>query len=109
MSHAKTGNDEGCVSFRLRTMVRTLDCEQGGQVQTRDTSIPTRLPAAALIGAHGPLPLRAPEQGSRVLLLVRDDAHELARPYIGALEQRLPELRDWYANALVVTEQELPD
>ena len=78
-------------------------------MQTRDTSIGTRIPAFAVNGPNGALPLRAPEQGSRVLLLVRDDAHESARPYISALEERLPELREWYASALVLTEDASAD
>jgi hypothetical protein len=78
-------------------------------METRDNTIPQRLPALTLSGRDGTVPLRAPEAGSRVLLLVRDADLERARPYITALEQSLPELRDWYGGALLVTERTLPE
>ena len=78
-------------------------------METRDSTIPTRLPALTLSGPHGAVPLRSPQQGSRVLLLVRDDALERARPYLSALEQRMAELREWYGSTLLVTERVLPD
>jgi hypothetical protein len=55
------------------------------------------------------VPLRAPQQGSRVLLFVRDAALGGARSYISALEARVEELREWYGSALLVTERAVPE
>ena len=78
-------------------------------MDTRESTIPTRLPALTLRGPHGDVPLRSPQQGSRVLLLVRDEALDRARPYIGALERSLAELREWNGSALLVTERAVAD
>jgi|SRR5688572_30659944 len=67
--------------------------------------ITERLPAVELSGPAGTIFLRAPELGSPVLLLVRDDALERARSYIGSLEARLADLRNWYGRPLLVTER----
>lgn len=58
-----------------------------------------------LHGPSGIIRLRAPELGSLVLLLVRDDALKRADPYIEALEQHMPEMRDWSGRPLLVTER----
>jgi hypothetical protein len=90
----------------LRFYQRNLNAER---MEPRDSMIPQRLPALTLNGPAGAVPLRAPAAGSRVLLLVRDADLERARPFIAMLEQSLPELRDWYADALLVTEHATPE
>ena len=66
----------------------------------------TRLPPLELSGTAGTVALRAPELGSTVLLLVRDEALERARAYITTIEQHAAEISDWYARVLLVTEHE---
>ncbi|MGQ0814859.1 MAG: hypothetical protein ACT4O1_10395 [Gemmatimonadota bacterium] len=68
-----------------------------------------RLPPAELAGLAGALQLRAPELGSPVLLLVRDDALERAAAHIALLEAHISELRNWYSRPLLVTERAVPE
>src|SRR5262245_11945979 len=96
----------GGAGFPTRDQLCT---RQRDRMATRDDTIPERLPALTLSGPDGALPLRAPELGSRVILLVRDDDLARARPYITQLEQHVGEVRNWYADALIVTEQATPD
>jgi hypothetical protein len=64
-----------------------------------------RLPPLELTGPTGTVRLRAPELGSPVLLLIRDEAIDRARPYVRALEDHERDLRDWYGRPLIITER----
>ena len=69
----------------------------------------SRLPPLAFSSASGSLALRAPELGSTVLLLVRDEALPAANGYIATLEKHAPGICDWYARILIVTESKAAD
>jgi hypothetical protein len=68
------------------------------------TSIPRRLPALVLHENNHSIPLYSPELGSRVLLLLRAAHLNDGRSYIAALESSRAEIRDWYADVLLVRE-----
>jgi hypothetical protein len=65
-----------------------------------------RLPRLQLTGPSGTLRLHAPELGAPVVLLVRNESLERARPYIRALAESLRELRDWDGRPLLITERD---
>jgi hypothetical protein len=79
------------------------------QTSPRSGQAPRRLPALRLQGPSGPIGLRAPERGSLILLLVRDQTLDRARPYIASLTARVRDLADFDGRPLLVTEAATPD
>jgi hypothetical protein len=65
-----------------------------------------RLPRLQLTGPSGTLRLHAPELGAPVVLLVRNESLERARPYIRALAESVRELHDWDGRPLLITERD---